>query len=110
MLICFTAFRRLDKWGRNGNRITTITGLMNLWEMYRQFNLLIRFPRINKHSKTLILSGPKNGGAYIRSTALGIHIKYSQSDGNQMAFQISFNISKNRIGGFRKNRKFTFLG
>lgn len=31
---------------------------------WRQLNLLIRFPRIAKNPKTLILSGPKNGGAY----------------------------------------------
>ena len=45
--------------------ITTISDLMNRWEMYRRLNLLIRFPRITKNQKTLILSGPKNGGAYI---------------------------------------------
>lgn len=32
--------------------------------MFRQLNLLIRFPRITKNLKTLIASGPKKGGAY----------------------------------------------
>lgn len=60
---------------------------MNRWEMYRRLNLLIRFPRITKNQKTLILSGPKNGGAYKKAQEMALLFRAEWDNKSESNFE-----------------------